>query len=460
MLVYTISKGNNKSFVYDIYHGVQGSQGPQGEQGIQGPTGPQGLPGNAATIQVGSVTSGSYPAVNNVGTDTAAVFDFVLAKGDQGPVGQAAGFGTPSAVASALPAGSAPTASVVASGDATQKVFDFSFGIPAGVQGPTGPTGPMGPTGATGPTGPQGPTGPTGPTGPQGPTGAAAGFGTPTASATGLPVGSTPTASVSASGADTAKVFAFEFGIPAGSDSWNIEVSYFTSSTMVLKAFKNNVAYSGTIFAYLTYGDGTTSQRTANPMMLTASSGTITITSSEFSDIATVLADATKTNFYFEFQETFTGSIFYTVNYVRNGAGGDVWTYEYLYISAGSNGQLALHTKIYKNNVSYTQDLYFKGVFKHRYSETSYYDEPLSVTLQYSSATYEHNRNLTNPANSKQGFSLSGTIYTDSQYQNSAFSIAVEFLKQGSVAANEAGFVTGDQVYQVVGNVESLLAAL
>ena len=195
MLVYTISKGTNKSFVYDIYHGVQGEQGPQGEQGIQGLTGPQGAPGTAATIQVGSVTSGSAPSVNNVGTDTAAIFDFVLEKGDQGPVGQAAGFGTPSAVASALPAGSTPTASVVASGDATQKVFDFSFGIPAGAQGPTGPTGPQGPTGATGPTGPQGPTGPTGPTGPQGPTGAAAGFGTPTASATGLPVGSTPTAS-------------------------------------------------------------------------------------------------------------------------------------------------------------------------------------------------------------------------------------------------------------------------
>lgn len=317
MLVYTISKGNNKSYVYDVYHGIQG---PQGTQGVQGATGPQGATGTAATIEVGTVTSGTSASVINVGSSSAARFDFVIPKGDkgdQGPVGQSAGFGTPSAVASALPAGSTPTASVVASGDATQKVFDFSFGIPAGVQGPTGPTGPQGPTGATGPTGPQGPTGPTGPTGPQGSTGAAAGFGTPTASATGLPVGSTPTASVSASGADTAKVFAFEFGIPAGSDSWNIEVNYFTSNSMVLKAFKNNVAYSGTIFAYLTYGDGTTSQRTPNPLMLTASSGTITITSSEFSDIATVLADATKTNFYFEFQETFSSSIFYTLNYKR-----------------------------------------------------------------------------------------------------------------------------------------------
>ena len=84
-----------------------------------------------------------------------------------------------------------------------------------GPAGPTGGTGPTGPTGNTGPTGPDGPTGPaggTGPTGPAGstggtgPAGAAAGFGTPTAS-TG-PIG------VSASGPNTAKVFAFT--IPAG----------------------------------------------------------------------------------------------------------------------------------------------------------------------------------------------------------------------------------------------------
>lgn len=329
MLVYTITKGENKSFVYDIYHGVQG---PQGIQGIQGEQGIQGVPGTAATISVGSVTSGSTPSVTNVGTSSAAIFDFVLEKGDkgdQGPVGQAAGFGTPTASASTLTPGASATASVTATGDATQKVFDFSFGIPAGQNAGFGtPT-----ASATSLSAGSTPTiavTASGqdtakvfdfafgiPKGDKGDTGTAAGFGTPTASASVLPVGSTPTASVTASGSDTSKVFAFSFGIPAGSDSWNIEVNYFTSNTMVLKAFKNGTAYSGTIFAYLTYGDGTTSQRTPNPMMLTASSGTIAITSSEFSDIATVLADATKTNFYFEFQETFSSSTFYTLNYRR-----------------------------------------------------------------------------------------------------------------------------------------------
>lgn len=132
MLVYTITKGNNKSFVYDIYHGIQGEKG---DQGIQGEQGIQGVPGTAATIQVGNVTSGATPSVTNVGTSNAAIFDFVLEKGDkgdQGDKGQAAGFGTPTASATALPVGSDPTVSVTASGDPTQKVFAFSFGIPSG----------------------------------------------------------------------------------------------------------------------------------------------------------------------------------------------------------------------------------------------------------------------------------------------------------------------------------------
>ena len=52
--------------------------------------------------------------------------------------------------------------------------------------------------------------------GPQGNPGTAAGFGTPTASVTTLSAGSSATASVTASGTDTAKVFAFSFGIPKG----------------------------------------------------------------------------------------------------------------------------------------------------------------------------------------------------------------------------------------------------
>lgn len=54
-----------------------------------------------------------------------------------------------------------------------------------------------------------------------GPTGAAAGFGTPTVTVENLPAGSDATASVTASGDNTAKVFSFNFGIPRGADGQN-----------------------------------------------------------------------------------------------------------------------------------------------------------------------------------------------------------------------------------------------
>lgn len=52
--------------------------------------------------------------------------------------------------------------------------------------------------------------------GDQGEQGITGSFGTPTGSAEVLPSGSTPTITVAASGPDTAKVFSFDFGIPAG----------------------------------------------------------------------------------------------------------------------------------------------------------------------------------------------------------------------------------------------------
>lgn len=83
---------------------------------------------------------------------------------------------------------------------------------PQGAKGDTGATGPQGPQGATGATGAQGPKGDTGDTGPQGEkgdTGEAAGFGVPVISVDDTT--GTPSATVEASGPDTAKVFTFAF---------------------------------------------------------------------------------------------------------------------------------------------------------------------------------------------------------------------------------------------------------
>ncbi|MGD9938610.1 MAG: hypothetical protein AB7T74_02290 [Clostridia bacterium] len=70
---------------------LTGYIGPQGPKGDTGDTGPQGATGDAATIAVGTVTPGEDPedaSVTNVGTSGAAVFDFVLPKGDQGVQGE------------------------------------------------------------------------------------------------------------------------------------------------------------------------------------------------------------------------------------------------------------------------------------------------------------------------------------------------------------------------------------
>ena len=74
--------------------GPQGPQGIQGEQGPIGPEGPQGLQGPAATIAVGTVTTGApgtSAIITNVGTSGAAIFDFTIPKGDTGDLGSLSG---------------------------------------------------------------------------------------------------------------------------------------------------------------------------------------------------------------------------------------------------------------------------------------------------------------------------------------------------------------------------------
>lgn len=62
----------------------------KGQQGIQGVQGPSGNDGSAATIQVGTVTTGaagSNASVTNSGTSSAAVFDFSIPRGADGQAG-------------------------------------------------------------------------------------------------------------------------------------------------------------------------------------------------------------------------------------------------------------------------------------------------------------------------------------------------------------------------------------
>ena len=73
--------------------GIQGVPGPEGPQGIAGNTGPTGATGpqgNAATIQIGTVTTGEpgTPAeVTNSGTEQNAILNFVIPRGATGGSG-------------------------------------------------------------------------------------------------------------------------------------------------------------------------------------------------------------------------------------------------------------------------------------------------------------------------------------------------------------------------------------
>lgn len=157
--------------------GVQGIQGEKGDTGIgeKGDTGETGPAGRAATVTIGSVTNGETASVTNTGTDTDAVFNFVLPRGlqgEQGEKGDNGGTVTVTAGASVTNTTGTPTVDVFTqevTPTLTNILFNFS-GI-KGETGSAGPAGPRGEKGDKGDTGPAGATGLTGPIGPQGPRG-------------------------------------------------------------------------------------------------------------------------------------------------------------------------------------------------------------------------------------------------------------------------------------------------
>lgn len=83
------------------YWTLIGSKGDQGTQGPPGAQGEPGTPGQAATIQIGEVTTGepgTPAAVTNTGTENAAVLTFTIprgAKGDKGDKGNTGAQGEP-----------------------------------------------------------------------------------------------------------------------------------------------------------------------------------------------------------------------------------------------------------------------------------------------------------------------------------------------------------------------------
>ena len=145
--------------------------------------GTDGVDGQAATISVGTVSTGAAgtsASVINSGTNTAAVFDFVIPKGDKGDTGSTGATGPQGpqgiqgetgpqgpqglqgeqgiqgipGVAATIDVGTVATGAegtnviITNSGTSQDAIFDFT--IPRGNTGATGPQGPTGPTGPTG----------------------------------------------------------------------------------------------------------------------------------------------------------------------------------------------------------------------------------------------------------------------------------------------------------------------
>lgn len=95
------------------------------------------IQGINATIQIGTTTTGeagTNASVENVGTPTHAVLNFTIPRGSKGETGESATIEV-AVEAEQLPSGSAPTASIVNSGDTHNADYKLTIGIPKGDTG-------------------------------------------------------------------------------------------------------------------------------------------------------------------------------------------------------------------------------------------------------------------------------------------------------------------------------------
>ena len=133
----------NQTISFAIPRGDTGATGGTGLKGDKGDT------GNAATITLGSVSTGaagSSVSITNSGAPGAAVFNFSIPRGDKGETGSTGPIGpaTQLSVASTTTGAAGSNASVAISGTAPNQ--SLAFTIPTGPQGPQGPTGSSGAT--------------------------------------------------------------------------------------------------------------------------------------------------------------------------------------------------------------------------------------------------------------------------------------------------------------------------
>lgn len=116
--------------------------GPDGKwTSLEGPEGPAG---QAASVEAGTTTTGaagSDAAVENVGTTSAAVFNFTIPTGAVGPDGEAGTQQVGNVETNQLTPGSDNTVVINNSGTATAAVWDYTFSLAAGAKGEDGADG-------------------------------------------------------------------------------------------------------------------------------------------------------------------------------------------------------------------------------------------------------------------------------------------------------------------------------
>ena len=122
-------------------------KGDKGDKGDTGATGATGSPGEAATVSVGTTSTGlpgTNASVTNTGTSSAAVLNFTIPRGEKGDKGDTGSTGSAATVeVGATSTGAAGTnASVTNTGTSSAAVLNFT--IPKGDKGDKGDTGSAG----------------------------------------------------------------------------------------------------------------------------------------------------------------------------------------------------------------------------------------------------------------------------------------------------------------------------
>lgn len=153
--IFTFTKSTGETATFTIKNGSKGSKGDKGDKGDPGEQGPQGADGatgkdgKAATIAIGTVTTGdpdTEAVITNSGDISAAVFNFTIPKGSKGEDGAPGKDGKGIAE---IHAGSHTSTDIETRTNLSIKYTDdvtdiFTIYAQNGKEGPQGPEGPSG----------------------------------------------------------------------------------------------------------------------------------------------------------------------------------------------------------------------------------------------------------------------------------------------------------------------------